>query len=72
MPDFTRVKDKITGHEFSVRWPNPDQHDVLDKDAVDANGDPLPPKPKTSAATKAAEKKNGGGEPAGTPEEGSK
>lgn len=57
MPYFTRVKDKATGHEYSIRFPDPDQHEVLDKEAVDADGNPLPPKPKTSAATRAAENK---------------
>lgn len=72
MYDFVRVKDKLTGHEFSVRYADPDQHEVLDKEAVDRNGDPLPDKPRTSARAKAAEKKNAnGGEPATTPKEGS-
>ena len=47
MADFVRVKDKETGHEFSLaaRSVNADLHDVLDKPAVDANGRPLPAKP---------------------------
>lgn len=42
---FTRVKDKKTGHEFSVLHVNPDKHEVLkDKDAEDRFGRPLPAK----------------------------
>lgn len=68
---FVRVKDKLTGHEFSVRFADPEQHEVLDKDAVDNNGEPLPPKPKTTATAQAAAKKTA--TTAGTPnEEGTK
>lgn len=48
MPEFVRVKDKTTGHEFSVRVPNPAKVDVIDKPAVDLNSKPLPAKPKVA------------------------
>lgn len=75
MSEFVRVKDKTTGHEYSVRRPDPKRVDVLDKPAVDRNGKPLPAKPKTTVAAVASAKKKttpNGGEPAETPEEGSK
>lgn len=76
MADFQRVRDKNTGHEYSVRHVT-DDHEVIDKRAVDHNGRPLPAKTKTSVAKKAAAKKAAsssatGGEPAENPEEGSK
>lgn len=73
MSDFVRVKDKVTGDEYSARRPNLSLVDVLDKPAVDRNGRPLPQKPKTSVAAKVAEQKKtptNGAEPAKTPEEG--
>jgi hypothetical protein len=45
MTDWVRVKDKRTGHEYSVASPDSDVHDVLDKPAADAGGQPLPAKP---------------------------
>jgi hypothetical protein len=33
--DFQRVKDKTTGHRFSVRHPNLDKVEVIDEPAVD-------------------------------------
>ena len=59
MSEFYRVKDKTTGHEYTVRFVDPDQHEVLDKPAVDVNGDALPGKSHTSVATKASAQ-NGG------------
>lgn len=60
MPDKVRVKQKATGHELTVdeEWADqfPDDYEVLDKDAVDAAGDPLPPKYKTTVSTEAAKK----------------
>jgi hypothetical protein len=66
--EFVRVKDKTTGHEYSVRFPDPEQHEVLKKDAVDINGDPLPGKPKTTVS-KSATAKQEGGQPADTRED---
>ena len=45
MTDWVHVKDKRTGHEYSVASPDSDVHDVLDKPAADAGGQPLPAKP---------------------------
>ena len=48
MPAWTRVRDKSTGHEFSVVNVNTKAHEVLDKPAVDRNGSPLPAKPRVA------------------------
>ncbi len=55
-----RVKDKQTGHEFSVHESTFDGDAMtdLDKPATDPGGEPLPVKYKTTA-TKAAESKSG-------------
>ncbi|GAA1436304.1 hypothetical protein GCM10009616_35760 [Microlunatus lacustris] len=50
MTNWTRVKDKETGHESSTAVVR-DHHEVLDKPAVDRNGDPLPAKPNRPLAT---------------------
>ena len=50
MLNFQRVKDKSTGDEYSARRPDLNKVEVLDEPAVDANGRPLPGKPKTVAA----------------------
>lgn len=74
MSDFVRVKHPIFGH-FSTRKPGVWKDAVVtDEPAVDGNDRPLRAKPKTSVATKAAEKRKTptpGVEPAVTPEEGS-
>lgn len=46
MPDYVRVKDKTTGHEYTVRAAhfNPDAHERLDKPALDVRGEPMAPK----------------------------
>ncbi len=45
MSDFTRVRDPESGHEFSMATAAvPDGYQVLDEDAVDPSGRPLPPK----------------------------
>lgn len=46
MPIWTRVRDKATGHEYSVQNVMPPAHEVLDKPAADAYGRPLPAKPR--------------------------
>jgi hypothetical protein len=58
MPDFIRVKDKATGHEYSVREHlfNEDAHTRLDKSAYSASGEVAPPKFKTTVAKAAADK----------------
>lgn len=46
MPEYLRVKDKSTGHEFSVIASAVDEESmqvVLEKDAADHTGEPLPP-----------------------------
>lgn len=45
MPRFHRVKDKTTGHEFSVVNVNEDAHILLDKPGEDSFGRALPAKP---------------------------
>ena len=58
MPKFVRVRDKKTGHEFSVleRQVDASGHQVLNKSAYSVSGDVAPPKFKTTVK-KAAEKK---------------
>lgn len=60
MPEYARLKDKATGHEFSMPVGSFDEADatVLDKDATDPGGAPLPVKYHTTV-TKAAETKSG-------------
>jgi hypothetical protein len=72
MSDFVRVKHPIFGH-FSTRKPDVWGGEVTDEKAVDANGKPLPAKPRVSVAKKASVSKTptNGAEPATTPEEGS-
>lgn len=55
---YVRVKDKKSGHEWttSKTWAksNAAAVDVIDKPAVNASGDPLPPKEKRQTARAAA------------------
>lgn len=47
MPEFIRVRIKDSGTECTIAKPsaiNPKTHEVLDEDATDSNGRPLPPK----------------------------
>lgn len=60
MPEWVRVKDKDTGHKLTVLAQelenNPDAYAELKQDAVDHNGDPLPPEfsdAKSAGTTKA-------------------
>lgn len=46
MPDWKRVRDKHSGHEYSTQHVLADAHEVLDKPAADAYGRPLPAKPR--------------------------
>lgn len=62
MPEWVRVKDKSTGHHYSVLSTeaenNPDAYQVLKQDAVDHNGDPLPGEvPESSGQTATNQKK---------------
>ncbi|HLR84950.1 MAG TPA: hypothetical protein VK059_08365 [Nocardioidaceae bacterium] len=45
MPKFVRVRDEATGHEYSTARVLKG-HKVLDKPAVDRNGELLPAKPR--------------------------
>jgi hypothetical protein len=57
---FVRVKDPATGHEVTVTKAYAEGYKlpVLDKDATDSNGRPLPGKPNVELP-KAAPKKEG-------------
>lgn len=47
MAEWLRVKDRDTGHKFSIQKSvvdaDPDVFQVLKQDALDHNGEPLPP-----------------------------
>ena len=46
MPEFVRVKDKASRHEFTIDKINVvDGLEIIDKPAVDPRGNPLPAKP---------------------------
>lgn len=55
MSDFVRVRDKETGHHYSVARERydatPDLWTELKQDATDSVGDPLPPKYKISVSS---------------------
>lgn len=57
---YVRVRQAGTGHELSVPEShvaaNPDGYEVTDKAVVDAAGDPLPPKYRTTVEQAAARK----------------
>jgi hypothetical protein len=57
--EFVRVKDKSTGHESTVTKAFAEGYrlEVLDKDAVDSNGRPLPGKPNVELPKAAPVKK---------------
>lgn len=64
MPEWIRVKDKETGHHYTVAHVDTSRHEVLkDHKAVDANGRPLPTKhnvnPKTEQSDKQSDKQSG-------------
>lgn len=46
MPEFVRVRDKSTRHEYTIRRDqlNPKGHEELNKPAATRGGVPLPPK----------------------------
>lgn len=73
MPEFVRVRDNETGHEYSVAAARvaatPDLWTQVEKPAAHPNGDPLPPKYRTTVAKKASEKK--AAKPANTEKENS-
>lgn len=59
MPTYVRVKDKDTGHKFSViaSAVDEDAMQVLKQDAVDISGEPLPPEYAGSNTGQSAAKK---------------
>lgn len=50
MGKFTRVRDKATGHHYSVRVVDEARHQVLKRPAEDVNGRALPAKPRAESA----------------------
>jgi hypothetical protein len=60
MPDYVRVRDKETGHHYTItreRYDRtPELWQELKQPATTRNGDPLPPKYKTTVSTEAAKK----------------
>lgn len=62
MSEFVRVRDKETGHHYSVSRErferSPELWQELKQAATNSAGDPLPPKYKTTVSTE-AEKKAG-------------
>lgn len=60
MAEYVRVKDKETGHHYTVtreRYDSsPDLWQELKQDAVDTAGAPLPPKYHTSVSTEATKR----------------
>lgn len=60
MATFVRVKDKTTGHTYSIADTavDSDQHTVLKADAVDTNGRPLPPEYAETKSSKSTSKES--------------
>lgn len=60
MPEHVRVRDKETGHHYSVTREQfertPDLWVELKQPATDSVGDPLPPKYKTTVSTETAKR----------------
>lgn len=59
MPKLVRVRDSVTGHEYSTALVL-DQHKVLDEPAVDAHGRALPAKAAEKATKKSASSSDSG------------
>ena len=71
MPDYVRVRDKDTGHEYTIlaaRF-NDAAHTRIDKPALGRDGLPAAPKHRTTVAKKAAAKKAESGHQATTQKE---
>ena len=64
MTEYVRVRDKETGHHYSLpreRYDqSPDLWQALKQPATDAGGDPLPPKYHTSVSQEAEKKAESG------------
>lgn len=61
MPEYVRIRDKQTGHQFSIpahRF-DADRHAKTGRDAVDERGEPLPVKYQTTVNQAADKKKPG-------------
>lgn len=58
MTEYVRVRDKATGHEYTIPAARFDSeaHVKTDKPALDAHGEPAPTKFRTSVAKKASAK----------------
>lgn len=60
MAEYVRVRDKETGHHYSVTRERfertPDLWQELKQDATDSVGEPLPQKYKTTVSTETAKK----------------
>lgn len=58
MPEYVRVKDKQTKHEYSVvaSAVNEDAHQVLKRPATNPDGTPLPPKHHVSLSNQSGQK----------------
>ena len=60
MPEYVRVRDKETGHHYSITRERfdrtPDLWQELKQDAADAAGAPLPPKYKTTVSAETAKR----------------
>ena len=61
MPKYVRVRDKSTGHHYTVlaaqAEANPDAYQVLKQPATNRNGDPLPGEVPTESTGQAAGQK---------------
>lgn len=66
MPKFYRVKDKDTGHEYSVVTVNEDAHTLLDKPGEDAFGRPYAAKPNIHKGGKPRQSTKSGSTPENT------
>jgi hypothetical protein len=58
-PEFIRVRIKDSGTECTIAKPetvDPKRYEVLDEDATDSNGRPLPPKFPEKSKSKSGQK----------------
>lgn len=66
MPEYIRVRQNATGHEFTVRADSDlTGRTVIDRPAVDRNGRIIPPKYKTTVAAAAKSTRKPAEKPAG-------
>lgn len=70
MPEYIRVRQNATGHEFTVRADSDlTGRTVIDRPAVDRNGRIIPPKYKTTVAAAAKSTRKPAEKPAEKPTE---